>query len=291
MFDSDEDLEKITILNSTSVIKIGNDNTGVLMSKADGADVFIAVPKAMYNAYKTNFPEYFGNIPSGHFSYFENYTIDGNLTYYWNVLDENQKIAYIDYVEGTLPTTLEFPSTLDGYTIVMVSKNVMSAISGVTKVVLPDDMAYLAFTTADMADTIAELQIADGNAKFKTVEGVLYSADGKTLLIYPRNRAGSIYYVESGASEIAYRAFYGTKNLVTLIINDVVTVRDNAFEKTGISVIKFTNSTASVFAGRDIFLDANASLKVRVPGAALTNYRNNVLIDYSIIDNEIIIAA
>jgi hypothetical protein len=164
----------------------------------------------------------------------------------------------------------------------------MSALSNVKKVVLPDNMAYLTFTTADIADTVEELEIKNTNAKFKTIDGVLYSKEGenvKVLLIYPKAKTVSddSFTVPSGVTEIGYRAFYGTKNLEILIINDVVTVRDQAFEATEISTISFTNNTASVFAGRNILLNANTWLVINVPVASVEAYKMNVLVDYSIV--------
>ena len=281
VFEGDEKLEKITILNPNSMVTIGS----ALLSKAHGENVLVSVPAAIYNEYVSTYADsYFGNIPVENFRYFGASTEVSGLTYYWNVLSESDKTAYIDYVEGSLPTTLTLPTTLDGYTVVSVSAETMSALSGVTEVILPDGMEYLNFTAADIADTVATLKIADANTKFKTVNGVLYTEDGKTLLVYPMAKGETVFTVENSTTEIAYRAFYGTKNLKTLIINNSVTVRDQAFEASGISILKFTNATASIFAGRDIFLDANTSLSIRVPGASVSAYKANVLVDYSIVD-------
>jgi hypothetical protein len=262
------------------VISIGTS----LLSKAHGEDVVISVPMAIVNSYKTVFASGFGNIPSKNFTYFGASSMVNGLTYYWNVLSEADKTAYIDYVEGTLPTTLNFPSEIGGYKVVSVSKDTIAALSGVTKIKLPDNMEYLEFDTSDLASTIREIEISTSNAKFKTANGVLYSKDGKILYIYPKAKLATTFTVESSVTEIAYRAFYNAKNIETLTIAGVVTVRDQAFESVGISIIKFTSSTASVFAGRDIFLGANTLLKISVPNASLGAFKSNVLIDYSILD-------
>ena len=186
-------------------------------------------------------------------------------------------------MEGDVPTNFTFPATLDGYKIVSVNKTAIAALTDVTKIVLPTNMKYLSFDNSDLSDSVEELVISDTNGNFKTVDGVLYSKDGKILYIYPKAKSNAKFTVSIGVTEIAYRAFYDTKNLVTLTIEGTVIVRDQAFEKTSISTIGFSNTKASTFAGRDIFLEANVSLRINVPGAYIDAYKANVLIDYSII--------
>jgi hypothetical protein len=132
-----------------------------------------------------------------------------------------------------------------------------------------------------------------------TITGVMDCISGNVVIPrnidgFPVTKIGSRAFYEcvginsvivpSSVTEIAYRAFYNAKNIETLTIAGVVTVRDQAFESVGISTIKFTSSTASVFAGRDIFLGANTLLKISVPNASLGAFKSNVLIDYSILD-------
>jgi hypothetical protein len=160
----------------------------------------------------------------------------------------------------------------------------MSALTNATKVTLPEHMAYLSFNTSDIANTVQTLVISSSNAKFKNTDGVLYTKDGKNLLVYPMAKTSATFTLPSEVSEIGYRAFYGAKNLTTLKIGSVVTIRDNAFESSKISKLEFSSSTASVFAGRDILLGANTNLKISVPSASLAAYKANVLVDYSILD-------
>ena len=159
----------------------------------------------------------------------------------------------------------------------------MAALKDVVKVTLPANMEYLSFNTADIYNTVQELVISSTNTKFTTVDGVLYTKDGKTLLIHPMAKTAASFVV-NGATEIGYRAFYGAKSLKILEFRTPVTIRDNAFENAGITSIVFTSNTASVFAGRDILLGANVSLTISVPNWSLAKYKANVLVDYSIID-------
>lgn len=278
IFDNCTSLETITILRTDGVVSIPTNATIVPSSRVSA--VTVRVPAAVYNLYSKGL----GNIPFSNFEVFENATEISGINYYWNVVNEAEKTAYIDYFEGSFGQNFTFPSTLNGYKIVAVSADAMSALSGATKVTLPENMEYLSFNTADIADTVQTLVISSSNAKFQTIDGVLYTKGGKTLLIYPMAKTSTTFTVPAEVTEIGYRAFYGSKKLETLNLENPVTVRDNAFESAGILSIKFKNATASVFAGRDILLGANTNLKISVPSASLAAYKANVLVDYSILD-------
>ena len=285
MFQGAKKLTKITILNSQTPVNIvGKEN----LASDYGAQIKVHVPASVYDAYVSKYGSGFGGIPNGNFEKFgATYKDSDDITYYWNVLNESEKTAYIDYIQGTFKSDLTIPSTIDGYTIVSVKAEAMGAISGVNKVILPDSMAYLSFNTSDIADSVAELQIASTNNKFDTVDGVLYTEGCKTLLIYPRGKTtvDNNFTVSSSVSEIGYRAFYGMENITELTISGAVTIRDQAFESSNISKIIFVSNTASVFAGRNIFLNANTLMKIIVPNNTdvINAYKNNVLIDYSIV--------
>lgn len=283
MFDDADNLTKITILNPSTVVTVSTS-----LRKINPGGITVSVPKAIVEAYKLKFIKGFANIPVDNITHFENASTLGSATYYWNVLDEAAKTAYIDYVEGTLSATLEFPSEFDGYKVVAISPNAISSLSDdVTKIVLPDNMEYLTFNTSDLTTGIKALEIADSNSKFKTVDGVLYSEDGKVLYIYPKSKESTDFIVNATVTEIAYRAFYQDEKQVsaleTLTIAGVVTIRDQAFENSSIGLIKFTSTTASVFAGKDILLGANTLLRISVPNASLGAFKSNVLMDYSIL--------
>lgn len=297
---SKENFTTITILNHTEVVSLGG-------NIAAPASVKIRFPAAIYNTYYNDQDKYkdgFGGIKKENFEKFgnsskvevndpDNPSMSYSLTYYWEVID-GTTTAYLDYVEGTFPKSrvLELPSSLTSeagtFTIVSVKPSLMSALSEITDVTLPSGMSYLSFTTADLADSIKSLSIGS-NSKFKTVDGVLYTKDEdgnpKTLLVCPKalTTVNGKLTVADSVTEIFDKAFYGSKYITELEIAGAVTVRNEAFANTGISTIKFTDtSAASVFAGKDIFLGANVNLQISVPSTLLDDYKTNVLIDYSI---------
>ncbi|MBO5501200.1 MAG: leucine-rich repeat domain-containing protein, partial [Clostridia bacterium] len=58
--------------------------------------------------------------------------------------------------------------------------------------------------------------VEEGNPAIKAVDGVLYTADGKTLLRYPPQKAGGHFDVPAGVENIASYAFDGCANLYSI---------------------------------------------------------------------------
>ena len=65
-----------------------------------------------------------------------------------------------------------------------------------------------------------------GNTVYKSVDGVLYTADGTTLIQYPQNKADTSYKMIDEATKIEFLAFNYTQNLQTIDFNNVTTVAD-----------------------------------------------------------------
>ena len=70
--------------------------------------------------------------------------------------------------------------------------------------------------------TLTEMKVAENNATYKSVDGVMYSKDGKTLIYYPMSKSGNSYTTIAGTETIATGAFMNVENLKTLIIGDSV---------------------------------------------------------------------
>lgn len=64
--------------------------------------------------------------------------------------------------------------------------------------------------------------VSADNAYFKSVEGVIYSKDGKQLIAYPSGNSAETFSVPSDVEEIAAYAFYAQKYLKTINIGDGV---------------------------------------------------------------------
>ena len=110
--------------------------------------------------------------------------------------------------------------------------------------------ASLSSYDRDVFDDCTKLQsfsISSSNTKYKVVDGVLYTKDGKTLIRYPIAKPGTSFTVPSTVTKIGYSAFYKNANLTKVVLNDPVAVIDEyAFDATHLTTIDIPGSVTTV---------------------------------------------
>ena len=83
----------------------------------------------------------------------------------------------------------------------------------------------------DGCSKLTEITVADGNLLYKSVDGVLLSKDGKTLVLYPAGKKGTAYTTPAGVTAIGEYAFQGVTRLNELTVSEgVQTVGKSAFK-------------------------------------------------------------
>ncbi len=71
--------------------------------------------------------------------------------------------------------------------------------------------------------TLVQISVDEGNSAFRSIDGVLFSADGSRLIRYPMGKEGTSYAIPEGTAVIAERAFYGDRQLTELILPEGIT--------------------------------------------------------------------
>ncbi len=101
------------------------------------------------------------------------------------------------------------------------------SLSTVTVPVSVTELSILAFFYSDGNRSI---NVASGNTKFKSVDGVVFSKDGKELVIYPTGKTNHVYNVPAGTTTIGEGAFLYNANLRAVAVPEGVTmIGYNAF--------------------------------------------------------------
>ena len=85
-------------------------------------------------------------------------------------------------------------------------------------------------------NVLEEILVEEGNQYFKSENGILYSADGKTLIAYPRCKEGISFTVPSTTENISTSAFGCAAYLTEIVLNEgIKTINSYAFESTKIT--------------------------------------------------------
>ena len=94
---------------------------------------------------------------------------------------------------------------------------------------------------------LKEIVVMPGNETVKSIDGVIFSADGETLMAYPANKDSNEYEIPYGTLTIAGSAFYGAVNLKTVQIPESVTrLEDEAFGRSAIQTVYLPDSLESI---------------------------------------------
>ena len=97
--------------------------------------------------------------------------------------------------------------------------------------------------------------VSGDNAKFKTIDGVIYSKDGKTLVAYPSAKSDEAFTIPDGVVNIGACAFFAQRYLKSITIdNDTEVIGGSAFAGCGtLSSITFGTKGKLVEIGEKAF--------------------------------------
>ena len=148
--------------------------------------------------------------------------------------------------------TIEIPSEIDGYPLTRICGSAIQSAYSLRELTIPEGVTSMEYhavsyvsdlkvlTLPSTIENIGRAPIGSAenlekiivNGKSKAVcdkDGVLFSADGKTLIRYPESK-GRFYTVPEGTEEIAYQAFYEADLFEVKFPETLKNIENYAFE-------------------------------------------------------------
>lgn len=194
---------------------------GSVLVKYTGSDSQIAIPDNVTeidtNAFagNTNITAvYFSNsvttIGTGAFEYCKNLK-------YIVFTDSITTIGPLAFRGCERLESINLPGKLDS-----IGSNAFLECASLKTVTLPKSLSFLEYGAFAGCDNLTAINVDSGNPNFLSKNGVLYSADGKTLLQHPNGKKEDTVYVEEGIREIGRSAFYKDKVMAEIVIPDSV---------------------------------------------------------------------
>ena len=102
-----------------------------------------------------------------------------------------------------------------------------------SSVVLPKDVSSIGANAFDCCESLTSIEVADGGPAYRSIDGVLFTKDGKTLVRYPegKGKREKEYAVPDGVTAIGDQAFYHCDSLEKISLPDSLTsIGDCAFD-------------------------------------------------------------
>ena len=140
---------------------------------------------------------------------------EGNR-YYVTKLGTSENNNY-DYKKVYLPSSLKHIDTKASF------------LQTVTEFTIPSSIEVLS-STAFKYNKSLERFIAGEDSRYKVIDGVLFSHDGKELMCYPQGRKDTCYIIPDGVKTIGGYSFNYNQNILEIILPDCVEhINDCAF--------------------------------------------------------------
>lgn len=97
------------------------------------------------------------------------------------------------------------------------------------QVTLPASCTELGSYVFDGCQGLTALDVADGNAAYASQDGVLFTADGKTLIRYPQAKDTASYQVPEDCTALADWSFIGSTVLEQIDLGNVTEIGEDCF--------------------------------------------------------------
>lgn len=208
------------------------------------------------------------------------YSIVGNKASIKHYTGDETIVTVPETLEGCPVTVIHQKAFADSnVTTLTIPENVLlKSLSGAKKLVtlnLPKSTKELSISNFTECDSLAEINIPEGNELYRSENGVLYSADGKTLVMFPQGRSGS-FEVPEGVENIGKFAFYQSSLSEIKLPDSLETIDSHAFHDTAVSELFIPDSVSEV--GKEI-LGYESSVSISVSAdkflfATLQQYKN-----------------
>ena len=102
--------------------------------------------------------------------------------------------------------------------------------NGLTSVNIPDSVTLIDMNVFDRCYNLTSITVDENNAKYKDIEGNLYSKDGKTLIQYAIGKSETSFIILDNVTHIGRDALAFSINLTTIVLPDsVISIGDYAF--------------------------------------------------------------
>ena len=112
---------------------------------------------------------------------------------------------------------------------VIISTNALSTWHNLSHLHIPAKVSSIIPVISRHANNLTEITVDPENKHFKSEDGVLYSADGKTLICYPKMKEGDSFDIPIGVNTIAPYAFHSAQITNISIGGDVKEIGNYAF--------------------------------------------------------------
>ena len=187
-------------------------------------------------------------------------------------LTECKKLTTIEIADGVTSigerafsgcealTSIEIPNS-----VTSIGERAFFGCKALTSVEIPNSVTSISTGAFEGCEALTNIDVAEGNANYVSIDGVLYDKEKKTLIQCP-GRKNNIE-IPNSVTEIGDDAFWGCEALTNIEIpNSITSIGAEAFcGCKALKKIKIPNSVTSI--GDHAFCECKALKKIKIPNS------------------------
>ena len=146
--------------------------------------------------------------------------------------------------------------------------------TSLASITIPSSVTETGYCAFRGCTSLTAINVATGNQKYASVNGVLYNKDKTAIICYPAGKKDKNYNMPDSVTSMGVYAFSGCTNLTNITIPDSVTgIGDSAFSGcTSLTGITIPDSVE--FIGYEVFLDCMNFTSITIP-SSVARIRNH----------------
>ncbi|MBO5788315.1 MAG: leucine-rich repeat domain-containing protein, partial [Clostridia bacterium] len=103
--------------------------------------------------------------------------------------------------------------------------------TSLTSVVIGNGVTSIGESVFYGCTNLTNIKVDENNRHFQSIDGNLYSKDGKALIQYAIGKTDASFIIPDSVTSIGNYAFYGCSKLISVVIgNGVTSIGESAFE-------------------------------------------------------------
>ena len=190
------------------------------------------------------------------------YSKDGKILIQYAIGKKEASFVIPDSVTSIDPSAFSGCTSLTSVTIpnsvASIGPYAFSGCTSLTSVTIGDSVTSISGGAFEGCTSLTSIEVDENNTEYKSIDGNLYSKDGKTLIQYAIGKKDASFVIPDSVTSIDDDAFRGCTSLTSVTIGDSVTSisNDAFFGCTKLESITIPNSVTSI--GREVFSNCTA---------------------------------
>ena len=150
-----------------------------------------------------------------------------------------------------------------GNSVTSIGEGAFDYCRALASVTIPDSVTSIAYSPFSYCESLTSIEVDENNVYYQSIDGNLYTKDGKTLIRYAEGKQDLTFTIPNGVISIADGAFISDNSLASIIIPDSVTSIGKAFSESALTSITIPDSVTSI--GSSAFKDCYSLASITIP--------------------------